>query len=398
MVKKNFLLVFLSILIISTMTLSACGGSTAVTTAPVVTTEPTTASTEPIKIGVAAPFSGTDAWNGDTYMLGVRMAVDEINASGGILGRKVEVFTADNACDNSQAVAAVRKLIDLDKVDVIMGSVCSGCTLAAMPVIAESKIADMTVNSTNPDIYAQSGVGGNIWQFRMNIDDRIIAETYGKMIFETSKNVAALAINDDWGRGAVGAYKKVFDSLGANLVSEQYFDEGSVDYGPIITNIKNSNAGALLLIMEYKDGVPFLRQMNELGVKIPIFSRGSMVDPALVTSLGDDAKLANGIMEATFSMVGVDPAFDKAFYTKYGDVERGHAQEPYYGVYVIKAAIELMGKADRASIRDGLEKVDITTGIGRIKFDDHHQAYPNLTIGTFEDEEVVLLKVVPTAP
>lgn len=386
-----------ALLAIVAIVLAACAGATP-TAEPPVAEEPPAEEVEPIRIGISAVLSGPGTWVGETYVKGATMAVEEINAEGGILGRPVEIFTADNQCNNAEAASATRKLIDLDKVDVILGSGCSGVTLAAMPIIAEEQVPELTVNSTNPDIYDQSGVGGNIWQFRLCIDDRIIAERYGSMIVEVSNKVAALAYNDDWGRGAVGAYKPVFDDLGAELVAEEYFDEGAVDYGPIITNIKNSGAGVLLLIMEYKEGVPFLRQMNELGLEIPIYSRGGMVRSELVEGLGDDAHLAEGIFDATWVMEGVDPDFDRRFRERYGDIEFGHAQMPYYGIYVIKEAIEIMGKADRESIREGLERVELETGIGLIEFDDHHQAYPILTIGVLRDGEVVLLEVVQTAP
>lgn len=352
---------------------------------------------DPIKIGICKPLSGPVGFLGQDLKPGFEMAKEEINAAGGVLGRPLKLIYGDNQCNPTEGVSAVRKLIDLDKVDVVICCACSSATLAVMPVIEEAKIPMLTLSSTNPRITQMAGVGGNIWEFRLNVDDSLMAKTFAKIIAEKAKKVVMYAANNDWGRGAVGAYSKEFKKHGVTLQSSEYFEQGQSDFRPSLTKVKGMNPDAFLLIMESRDASVLVRQMKEIGFRPLIYARGSVVTPEFGEAIHDDCTLGDGIMEATLHAYGINPDFDKKFEKKYGKKPHLHGGIGYAGLKAMAKAIELGGKVEPDAIRQGLKKLDyFDKSMGPIRFDDHNQAHPWMAITTMKDCKVKLLKTVPT--
>src|SRR6266436_7635839 len=144
---------------------------------------PAGAQTAPaIRVGFSSAMTGPSAITGEGVKWAAQMLADEYNAKGGIAGRKIELYFGDNAGTPGEAVSAVRKLVDVDKVDVIIGQTHSGACLGALPIIKELGVAQVTEACSNPKIRELSGKGGNEWQFRVNIDDVIMANTFAKSI------------------------------------------------------------------------------------------------------------------------------------------------------------------------------------------------------------------------
>ena len=131
-----------------------------------------------LKIGVSTRLSGPSAVIGDSDRKSITMAIDELNAAGGVAGYKLEAIYADNKGVPSEAVAVARRLADVDQVLAIVDSAGSSGTLAVMPVIQQLEVVNLAKSSTNPRLYAMSGKGGNAWAFRINIDDTMIARSY----------------------------------------------------------------------------------------------------------------------------------------------------------------------------------------------------------------------------
>jgi branched-chain amino acid transport system substrate-binding protein len=323
--------------------------------------------------------------------------VEQINAAGGVLGRPLQIITADNGCTPDGAVSAARKLIDLDQVDVILGGGCSGATLGAMPVIQQAQIVQLTDVSSNPTITANAGpAGGNIWQFRINADDSIIAKTFSNDIAKEAKSVVVYASNNDFGRGAVDAYNLSLPKAGVEVKGVEFYQPGQADYRSGLAKVQTQNPDALLMIMESQDAAIFVRQLDEVGFKPKLFARGSVVTPEFVELIKDQPSLGEGLREASLWAVGEDPAFDSAFQLRYGKLPPANGSGPYYAAKVLAEAIRIAGKADRTSIREGLTKVDMQLPWGHVKFDDHNQAHPNITVSVIKDGKIQLLSVLPT--
>src|SRR3989441_4369996 len=181
------------------------------------------AQAPPIKIGFASAMSGPAAITGEGVRWGATLAVEEINAKGGVMGRKLEAFFADNKAQPGEAVSAVRKLVDVDQVDVIIGQTHSGACLGAMPVVKELGVPMVIEACSHPQIRALSGKGGNEWTFRVALDDEIMAYTFARyMARQGVKSYSILAMNNDFGRGAADAYYAAVTNGNVKLLSTEF--------------------------------------------------------------------------------------------------------------------------------------------------------------------------------
>src|SRR5947208_5193927 len=234
------------------------------------------AQAPPIRVGFASAMSGPAAITGEGVRWGATLAVEEINAKGGIMGRKLEASFADNKATPGEAVSAVRKLADVDQVDVIIGQTHSGACLGALPVVKELQVPMVIEACSNPKIRELIGKPVNEWAFRVNPDDVMLANQFAKHMSQSTKSVSIFAQNDDFGRGAAAAYDVAFKKYGIRLVSTEFFDRGQADYRPVLTRVKRANPEAVLLVMLASEGSVFMRQFRELGLTQKLYARGSM--------------------------------------------------------------------------------------------------------------------------
>ena len=364
--------------------------------------EVTPATKEPIKIGISSPFTGAIAYGGEDVNMGATLAVEEINAEGGILGHLLEIYVADNACSADQAISSIRKLVEVDGVDVINGALCSGATMGAMPLLEQYGVPMVTSSSTNPKITDMSGVGGNIWEFRTSPYAVMMVTGFSKLIAESAKTVAILAPNDDYGRGAAAAFETALTNEGVEILAIEFHESGQPDYHSILTKFKELNPDALVIPMFAHDASVMMRQFRELQMPQLVFARGAVVTPEFIADISDDLSIGEGIMEATGWAYGAGPEFDQKFEERWGFPSRYYAAMAYMAIrYVIadaiKIAIEETGDANPASIRDALEKVSVETFNGLIEFDEYNQAHPLVAITTLDDQgNISLLDQVPT--
>jgi branched-chain amino acid transport system substrate-binding protein len=359
----------------------------------------------PIRIGFASAMSGPAAITGEGVRWGGALAVEEINAKGGIMGRKLEAYFADNKATPGEAVSAVRKLADVDKVDVIIGQTHSGACLGAMPVVKEIGVPMVIEACSHPQIRALSGKGGNEWTFRVALDDEIMAYTFARyMAKQNVKSSSILAMNNDFGRGAANAYEAAFKKAGIKLVSTEFFDPGQADYRPVLTRLKRAGAETILGIILAGDGAPFMRQFRELGLTQRIYSRGSLASAEFLHQVKDNPKVGDGVVEAGYWVAGLDPEWDKKWQERHGIPPRVHGSLAAIALkWAVAPAIEIAlkktGKADRATIRAALKEVDVRDSpLGPIKFDDNHQAWINMILLEMQDGKLRILEKLPTSP
>jgi branched-chain amino acid transport system substrate-binding protein len=359
---------------------------------------------QPIRVGFSSAMSGPSAITGEGVMWGATMAVDEVNAKGGIMGRKVEVYFGDNKGTPGEAVSAVRKLVDVDKVDVIVGQTHSGACLGSMPIIKELQVPQVTESCSNPKIREMSGKGGNEWQFRVNIDDLMMANAFAKYIAKNAKTVSIVAQNDDFGRGAATAYDAAFKKSGVKLVSTEFFDRGQSDYRPLLTRLKRSNPESLLMVMLANEGSVFMRQYRELGLNQKIYARGSLATAEFLGQVKDNPSIGDGIVEASYWTAALDPEWEKRWLERWKTPVRIHGSLAalafkYAVVPAIEQAIKTTGKADRKSIRDALTQIDVKdTPIGPIKFDEYHQAWINMILIEMRGGQLKIIEKITTSP
>jgi branched-chain amino acid transport system substrate-binding protein len=390
-----------SIVAASAMLLAGCSApAPAAAPKPTTATAPAAASGQPIKIGMSMPLTGPTAYLGESAQKAVQMGMDDWNAKGGVNGRPFQLVTGDNANDPQQGVTVSRKLIDVDKVPVVLGQLNSSVTLAAMPVFLEKQVPDIAYVDTNRKIYDGMGVGGNPWVFRINVDDSMIADSFASLLAQQAKSYAIVAQGDDFGRGAAALYEPRLKQAGVTVTSTSYYDIGTADFRPILSKIQSENPEALLLVMLASDGAVFMRGYGELGLKQKIFSRGALVSKEFMDRIQDNPKLAEGIVEATVWTSGEDPATENEYQQRYAEPPVIHGVMAYYAFQTVAHALQANGGDDTpAAIQAALKKVDFDQpGLGHISFDDHDQAYPNMSLATWQNGQIVLLKTIATHP
>jgi len=349
-------------------------------------------------------MSGPAAITGEGVKWGATLAIEEINAKGGVGGRKLEAYFADNKAQPGEAVSAVRKLADVDQVDVIIGQTHSGACLGALPVVKELAVPMVIEACSNPKIRELIGKTVNEWAFRVNPDDVMLANQFAKYMSRHAKTVSIFAQNDDFGRGAATAYDAAFKKVGIKLVSTEFFDRGQADYRPVLTRVKRAAPEGVLLVMLASEGSVFMRQFRELGLTQKLFARGSMATQEFLFQVKDTPAIADGLVEATYWTPALDPEWDKRWLERWKVPVRVHGSLAaiafrYAVAPAIEQAIKKTGRADRKAIRDALEEIDIpNTPVGRIKFDETHQAFINMLIVEIKGGQLHLVDKIPIQP
>src|SRR5262245_19084210 len=358
----------------------------------------------PIKVGFASAMTGPSAITGEGVRWAAQMLVDEYNAKGGIMGRKIEAYFGDNAGTPGEAVSAVRKLVDVDKVDVIIGQTHSGACLGALPVVKELQVPMIIEACSNPKIRDLIGKTVNEWAFRGNPDDVMLTNQFAKYMSQSTKSVLIFAQNDDLGRGAAAAYDAAFKKVGIKLVSTEFFDRGQADYRPVLTRVKRANPEAVLLVMLASEGSVFMRQFREIGLTQKLYARGSMATVEFLYQVKDSPNIADGLVEATYWTPALDPAWEKQWLERWKVPVRVHGSLAaiafrYALVPALEQAIKKTGRTDRKAIRDALEDVDVaSTPVGRIRFDDTHQAFINMLLVEINGGQLKILEKIAIQP
>src|ERR1700693_3947640 len=198
----------------------------------------------PIKIGVIEPLSGPVAASGNYVRMGAEIARDWINAKGGVIGRKVELVIEDNKSDPKEAASAAEKLIVRDKVPVIMGAWGSSMPLAAMPKLEEYGVPMIVETSSAASVTKR----GNPWIFRISPPSEMEALGLERYVSKLGvKKADFLAVNTDWGRGAVSAFGDLLKKKGESVGVVEYMDQAATDMSAQLTKIKGSGGDTLFV-------------------------------------------------------------------------------------------------------------------------------------------------------
>jgi len=326
---------------------------------------------EMIKIGAFGPMTGGAAGSGQSMREGIDLVIEEVNASGGVLGRKIQVLYGDDAGKPEQAVSIVKRFIANDNVLLVIGGISSPTSMAASQVTGEEKVPQIMVASTAARITLQ----GNPYIFRSAVPDvkltadlaDFVAEKFPKM-----KRFAAIYVNDDFGRGGVEGFKKAAARHGIQVVVEEKYTRGDVDYTAQITKIRASSPDAILDWSRYHEGALIAKALKQAGVTIPVFGADGNAHPKYL-ELGGDAVngyyYATHFSPATSSHLPVGRKLVEKMRARYQkDADYTHA-EAYDAALVVVDAIKRAGSLDREKIRAAMAATDMEGSRGRIRFD-----------------------------
>ncbi|KAA3507508.1 ABC transporter substrate-binding protein [Agrobacterium rosae] len=337
------------------------------------------AADDAIKLGLVAPMSGPNARYGAFSMHGAELAVKEINEAGGIDGRKIKLFNADSQGTPVEGVSATRRLIDEDEVDYVIGDVSSSVTLAMQPVAEDSGVLLLNAASSNPKITYGAGVGGFKWTFRNYPTDENRALIVAKYAAEQRgfTKFAVLSVDSDYGRSAITFTKKYLPEFKGEILSEDYYKEGEVDFRSVLAKIRDNGAQAIIMY-GLADTTPIIaRQMVELGIagKVTLIGNGEFNTEKTIKSA---PTAMEGAVEAAAWLPAFDSSASKAFVEKftkeYNEAPNNHAYVHWDTVNLLAKAIKEAGSPDREKVRDALSKIQYKSPVGDVTFDDHNQA------------------------
>ncbi|MBY5425394.1 ABC transporter substrate-binding protein [Rhizobium leguminosarum] len=332
-----------------------------------------------IKLGLVAPMSGPNARYGAFSMHGAELAVKDINDAGGIDGMKIELLNADSQGTPVEGVSAARRLIDQDGVDFIIGDVSSSVTLAIQPVAEDAEVLLLNAASSNPKITYQAGVGGFKWTYRNYPTDENRALIVAKYAAEQRgfTKFAVLSVDSDYGRSAITFTKKYLPDFKGEILSEDYYKEGEVDFRSVLAKIRDNGAQAVIMY-GLADTTPIIaRQMIELGIagKVTLIGNGEFNTEKTIKSA---PSALEGAVEAAAWLPQFDSPESKAFVEKftatYNEAPNNHAYVHWDTVNLLAAAIKQAGSADKVKVRDALSKIKYKSPVGEVTFDDHNQA------------------------
>jgi branched-chain amino acid transport system substrate-binding protein len=383
------------------LTLVALLGSIATASAFAATSTP---KADPIVFGMATPLSGPLTFNGTQEVNGAKLAVAQLNAKGGVLGRQINLTVEDDACNPTDAITAGNKLIGQHP-SLIFGFHCSSATLAAMQLVQQARIPLINSISTNPGIAGGSGVGGNKWVFTLTPTDATFATALVRF-FKLQKvhSVAIVAENTDYGRGGAEAMRVRAKAFGLDVTSTNYYTQGTNDFSSLLAGIKSQRPDRIVYWGLGADDANFARQFaqNFQGSGTLLSGRPQLAGPDLPI-------VQSGALEKATTVAQYDshintPANKKfvAAYTKeYGAAPIIQSFEGYQEVMLAAAAIKAAKSASPAAIRNALAKIKFQSMMAPAKqatlhFDKYQQAHDRAAISMARGGKVVLQALLST--
>ena len=240
-----------------------------------------------IKIGQYASLTGSEATFGISSDNGLKLAVEEINKNGGVLGKKIEMITEDNQGKTSETQTVVQKLINRDKVVAIIGEVASSRSKAGAPICQQNHIPMITPASTNPEVTA---IGDYI--FRVCFIDPFQATVMSKFILNSMKikKVALLVDQKNaYSTGLAENFRRIFTSMGGEIIEEQKYSNGDKDFKAQLTSIKSKNPEGLFIPGYYTDVGLIAIQAREIGITAPLFGSDGWESEKLTEGKAKDA-------------------------------------------------------------------------------------------------------------
>ena len=363
------------------------------------------AAAQTIKIGVNEPLTGPFAASGTYVVNGAKIAADEINSKGGILGKKIELVIEDNKSNPTEAAAVAEKLITADKVPVIMGAWGSSLTLAVMPKLMEYKVPMVVETSSSGKITTT----GNPYIFRISPPSSVEAAAFKPILPKLSiKKADFLVINNDWGRGAAEDFGKVLKADNVQVGLVETMDQSAQDMSAQLSKIKATDSDTIMVTTAVEQLTLVLKQATALGIKKQIVTTGGSQNP---DQLIDQAGVAaNGTFHLTtfapwYPDETPNPPATKYFlgeWKKRGFNFAGATESfrGYDGIRTIAAAIEKAGKAEPEAIAAALWQTELLGLNGKIKFEkqgpsgkESGQSMPNVYLIKIDNSKVVLPKL-----
>ncbi|MCD2492006.1 ABC transporter substrate-binding protein [Lacrimispora sp. NSJ-141] len=325
------------------------------------------ASEEPIYVGVLAPLTGTMAEYGKTYEVAMTMAMEEINAAGGINGRELVLDFADSKGEQNESADLAASFAENDKYAAVLGDFSSGCAMAAAPICDEAGIVLFSPTASNVDFAPMSDY---CFQIAGRTDgEGIYAAEYIVGKYVGAKNIAIFSMNTDWGVSTRDYFAEASKDAGLNVVFDEAYAEGESDFSSLITKAEASEPDCVVII-DQSSTSNLINQIRGYGWDCQIVMVGPSTSQQIIELCADNSE---GVLTTASVFYSEEDPQAWAFAQEFAErakfqptVMAGYA---YDSIYVLADAIARLGDdITRDGIRGSLAKTDDTYLTGPIKF------------------------------
>lgn len=393
--KKTIAMLLSAVMCLSA---TACGNSAATPAATSGSAQETAAASVEggFNLGLICPLSGSSAVSGQIMQNATKMAVDEINAAGGINGTiPINLIAVDDEGVPATSVTAMQKLVEQDKVKAVIGAQASSCTLANMEITKAAKIPQITPASSNVAVTQT----GNEYIYQLTATDELHMRNVMNYMKEEkgAKSFAILYESSDFGTGGYKIASAICGEFGLEMVDSEVYNSGDTDFSVPLGKIKKAAPDFLILWGYHTEVAMIRRQMQQYGIDLPCIGQG-FNSPEL-TNLGGDA--VNGIMISTaFDAANPDEKvqeFDKKYNELFGGGYDQNAPQSYDAVYILKDAAERCiadGKdyTDGETLNSYIRSTQWQGATGLTTFDENGRMDKDLLVIGIEDGKHVIVK------
>ncbi|KXG77711.1 Leucine-, isoleucine-, valine-, threonine-, and alanine-binding protein [Fervidicola ferrireducens] len=321
-----------------------------------------------VKVGWIGSLTGDQAVWGQSELNTLKMLAEELNNSGGLLGKKIEIVGYDTRGDATEAVNAVKRLISQDKVIAIIGPNTSSSAMAISGILEEFKVPDIATVATNPKVTVLDGKV-KPFNFRVCFIDPYqgaVAAGYAYDVLGFKKAAVLYDVTDEYSQGLAEFFIKTFEEKGGKIVAKEAFKSGDTDFRPQLSKIKAANPDVIFMPYFFKEVALSAKQARDLGINSVLMGGDGWPSDTLLEMAADAVEGSYFVNHLDFD----DPAvqeFKQKYKAKYGKMPELNGYLAHDAFFMLVDAIKRANSFDPVAIRDALETVDIQGITGRIK-------------------------------
>ena len=348
------------------------------------------AQTNEIKIGGNVEMTGGVANYGNQALSGMKLAFKQVNESGGVLGKKINLILADNKSEPAEAANATTKLITQDKVSIVMGPIVSSNVLATVKIAEDNKVVVMTPTGTNEKITVDNGKV-RPFAFRACFIDpfqgRVMAN-YATKSLKAKTAVIYIDSSSDYSKGVAAAFEETFVKNGGKVAGKEAFLQKDQDFKATLTKIKAMNADIVFIPAYYEEVGKIVKQARELGINQPLLGTDGWDNPKVVEIAGA-AALNNTFFSNHYSSQDSDPNVKKfidAYKAEYKEEPSSMAALGYDAAMIVIDAIKRANTTDAAKVKEAMEQtknLQVSTGI--VTMDSNHNPIKSAVVIEMKD-------------
>jgi len=315
------------------------------------------AAAQDIKIPSIIELSGAGATVGNNWKNGSSLAVDEINAAGGVLGKKIVLEFVDTASDPGKARAAIQRALD-QKPIAIFGPIYSGSISATLKLTHEAEVPQI-MGGEAANLTAQ----GSKYLFRTSFGQNVSMPKIANYLRDEvkAKSVAIVYVNNDFGRGGRNAIIKEFESRNIKVAADISTEAGQADFAADVIKVKRSDPDAVFVYLNEEESARFLREAKKQGLDKPLIGETTLLGQKVIDLAGDAANGVRGHVGLTVDApIPALQDFGKKFQAKFNYKPDHNGVKGYIAPYMLKAAAEKAGKLDPKAIAAALRGLTIT--------------------------------------